>query len=157
MFFNEGLEKYQAVEGHLGIYNGKEFVFEGKSLSYVDIVKLLWRYGVRSLWNLNSNVQSFLKKYKNIYHMQDAGQSFRWDTIGSNIYENIGLILVALGYRCIPLPKVLGLYYSTIMRKWYTIAFGCKIRLDSDEIPISSISISWFTLLFYDFKDILNF
>ena len=63
LFINvTGLERRMPSDGHLGLYNGEEMIFEGSRWFAVTLAKLMWRYG----WNvvrLNSFLQILSTKF----------------------------------------------------------------------------------------------
>ena len=62
----------------LSIYDGKEFVYKESKYKYISKCKLLWRYGFRSLWNLDQSLSKMIKDFVNIYDLQDDGESYRY-------------------------------------------------------------------------------
>ncbi|KAI1301761.1 Prenylcysteine oxidase [Halotydeus destructor] len=72
-----GLKKSHGCSesGLAGIYNGKDFVFEESRYNSINIVKLLWRYGL-SLPRMQSLVKRMLDLFDMIYMLQKSGRSF---------------------------------------------------------------------------------
>ncbi|NXA57165.1 PCYOX oxidase, partial [Nothocercus julius] len=59
----------------LGVYNGEEFVFEESSWYIINILKLLWHYGLNPL-RMNMWVEDVLDKFMRIYRYQTHDYTF---------------------------------------------------------------------------------
>eukprot|EP00111_Clytia_hemisphaerica_P007351 TCONS_00021385-protein len=64
-------------DAKLGIYNGKEFVFLQSSWKWLNVAKLIWRYGPFSLRNMDSALTRMLNDFVKIYDIQESEQAFR--------------------------------------------------------------------------------
>uniref|UniRef100_T1IKD7 Prenylcysteine lyase domain-containing protein n=1 Tax=Strigamia maritima TaxID=126957 RepID=T1IKD7_STRMM len=58
-----------------GLYNGKEFVFEESSFSYLTYVDLIWRYGL-SIIKWNTLMSEMLNHFDNVYGFQEDGYAY---------------------------------------------------------------------------------
>ncbi|XP_063031445.1 prenylcysteine oxidase 1-like [Melospiza melodia melodia] len=58
-----------------GIYNGQEFVFEESSWSFINLLKLLWHYGLNPL-RMSMWVEDILDKFMRIYRYQMHDYAF---------------------------------------------------------------------------------
>ncbi|NWX92987.1 PCYOX oxidase, partial [Nothoprocta ornata] len=70
-----GLDAVPAHSGLLGVHNGEEFVFEESSWYIVNILKLLWHYGLNPL-RMNMWVEDILDKFMRIYRYQTHDYTF---------------------------------------------------------------------------------
>ncbi|NWS64398.1 PCYOX oxidase, partial [Chunga burmeisteri] len=70
-----GLSIAPAHGGLLGIYNGEEFVFEESSWYVVNLLKLLWHYGLNPL-RMYMWVEDILDKFMRIYRYQMHDYAF---------------------------------------------------------------------------------
>ncbi|XP_074837918.1 prenylcysteine oxidase 1 [Carettochelys insculpta] len=70
-----GLSVPEEQGGLMGIYNGEEFVFEESSWYIINILKLLWHYGLNFL-RMNMWVEDILDKFMRIYRYQAHDYSF---------------------------------------------------------------------------------
>ncbi|NXW25822.1 PCYOX oxidase, partial [Circaetus pectoralis] len=77
-FFNpfpQGLSVAPAHGSLVGIYNGEEFVFEESSWYIVNLLKLLWHYGLNPL-RMYMWVEDILDKFMRIYRYQTHDYAF---------------------------------------------------------------------------------
>ncbi|XP_066423497.1 prenylcysteine oxidase 1 [Molothrus aeneus] len=58
-----------------GVYNGEEFVFEESSWSFINLLKLLWHYGLNPL-RMSMWVEDILDKFMRIYRYQMHDYAF---------------------------------------------------------------------------------
>ena len=65
-------------DAKLGIYNGKEFVFLESSWKWLNMAKLIWRYGPISLRNMDNALTRMLKDFVKIYDFQENEQAFKY-------------------------------------------------------------------------------
>uniref|UniRef100_A0A8D0GUP9 Prenylcysteine oxidase 1 n=1 Tax=Sphenodon punctatus TaxID=8508 RepID=A0A8D0GUP9_SPHPU len=70
-----GLSVPEGKGGLMGIYNGEEFVFEESSWYVINILKLLWHYGLNPL-RMYMWVEEVLDKFLRIYRYQTHDYSF---------------------------------------------------------------------------------
>ncbi|XP_067388457.1 prenylcysteine oxidase 1 [Emydura macquarii macquarii] len=70
-----GLSVPENHGGLMGIYNGDEFVFEESSWYIINILKLLWHYGLNPL-RMNMWVEDILDKFMRIYRYQSHDYAF---------------------------------------------------------------------------------
>ncbi|XP_054660705.1 prenylcysteine oxidase 1 isoform X2 [Grus americana] len=70
-----GLSVAPAHGSLVGIYNGEEFVFEESSWYIVNLLKLLWRYGLNPL-RMYMWVEDILDKFMRIYRYQTHDYAF---------------------------------------------------------------------------------
>ncbi|XP_035747543.1 prenylcysteine oxidase 1, partial [Egretta garzetta] len=70
-----GLSVAPAHGSLVGIYNGEEFVFEESSWYIVNLLKLLWRYGLNPL-RMYMWVEDILDKFMRIYRYQTYDYAF---------------------------------------------------------------------------------
>ncbi|KFU88751.1 Prenylcysteine oxidase, partial [Chaetura pelagica] len=70
-----GLSVVSAHGGLMGIYNGEEFVFEESSWYLINLLKLLWRYGLNPL-RMHMWVEDILDKFMRIYRYQSHDFAF---------------------------------------------------------------------------------
>ncbi|GAB6028447.1 Prenylcysteine oxidase-like [Chamberlinius hualienensis] len=72
-----GLKKKGADgdRGVMGLYNGKEFVFSESHWRVVNVVKMLWRYGM-SIFKWEKVMDDTLKKFSKIYELQEKGYAY---------------------------------------------------------------------------------
>jgi len=72
-----GLEQHKALDdGLLGIYDGKEFVFTESKFSLLTNLKLIWRYGITSLYYMSHSLNKMLDEFGNIYSIQNNYEAF---------------------------------------------------------------------------------
>ncbi|NXO64694.1 PCYOX oxidase, partial [Phainopepla nitens] len=65
-----------SVQGSLaGVYNGEEFVFEESSWYFINLLKLLWHYGLSPL-RMSMWVEDILDKFMRIYRYQMHDYAF---------------------------------------------------------------------------------
>ncbi|NXB69861.1 PCYOX oxidase, partial [Donacobius atricapilla] len=65
-----------STEGSLaGVYNGEEFVFEESSWYFINLLKLLWHYGLNPL-RMSMWVEDILDKFMRIYRYQMHDYAF---------------------------------------------------------------------------------
>ena len=60
----------------LGIWDGNGFVFTESEYRFITAMKMLWRYGPLSLWNLQSSLDAMLKDFVKVYDIQDDGNAY---------------------------------------------------------------------------------
>ncbi|NXE99933.1 PCYOX oxidase, partial [Menura novaehollandiae] len=70
-----GLSVTPAQGSLAGIYNGEEFVFEESSWSLINLLKLLWHYGLNPL-RMSMWVEDILDKFMRIYRYQMYDYAF---------------------------------------------------------------------------------
>ncbi|XP_035418565.1 prenylcysteine oxidase 1 [Cygnus atratus] len=70
-----GLPAAPVSDSLVGIYNGEEFVFEESSWYIVNVLKLLWRYGLNPL-RMYMWVEGILDKFMRIYRYQTHDYTF---------------------------------------------------------------------------------
>ncbi|KAM8794647.1 prenylcysteine oxidase 1-like [Eudromia elegans] len=70
-----GLDVAPVPSSLLGIYNGEEFVFEQSSWYIVNILKLLWHYGLNPL-RRNMWLEEILDKFMRVYRYQTHDYTF---------------------------------------------------------------------------------
>uniref|UniRef100_A0A8C0UCX2 Prenylcysteine oxidase 1 n=1 Tax=Cyanistes caeruleus TaxID=156563 RepID=A0A8C0UCX2_CYACU len=70
-----GLSVASAQGGLAGVYNGEEFVFEESSWSFINLLKLLWHYGLNPL-RMSMWVEDILDKFMRIYRYQMHDYAF---------------------------------------------------------------------------------
>ncbi|NXN78782.1 PCYOX oxidase, partial [Bombycilla garrulus] len=64
-----GLSAIPVQGGLAGVYNGEEFVFEESSWYFINLLKLLWHYGLNPL-RMSMWVEDILDKFMRIYRYQ---------------------------------------------------------------------------------------
>ncbi|NWY22394.1 PCYOX oxidase, partial [Aphelocoma coerulescens] len=75
-FVKELGEQGPPIPGSLaGVYNGEEFVFEESSWSFINLLKLLWHYGLNPL-RMSMWVEDILDKFMRIYRYQMHDYAF---------------------------------------------------------------------------------
>lgn len=74
-----GLETNKVFDSkmRLGIFDGEKFVFSEGSYSWLNEIKMVWRYGLLSLWRLNNTLRNLLRDFQNIYTLQDEGNAYK--------------------------------------------------------------------------------
>ncbi|RHY04833.1 hypothetical protein DYB25_001565 [Aphanomyces astaci] len=60
----------------MGIFNGREIVFETSPISWWNTAKLMWRYGPTSLRAFRGVVNDLLTRFRRVYDLQAAGHAF---------------------------------------------------------------------------------
>ncbi|NXL88539.1 PCYOX oxidase, partial [Alectura lathami] len=70
-----GLPAVPVPGGLMGIYNGEEFVFEESSWYIINVLKLLWHYGLNPL-RMYMWVEDILDKFMRIYRYQTHDYAF---------------------------------------------------------------------------------
>ncbi|NXG66832.1 PCYOX oxidase, partial [Hemiprocne comata] len=70
-----GLSVASAHGSLMGIYNGEEFVFEESSWYLINLLKLLWHYGLNPL-RMHMWVEDILDKFMRIYRYQTHDYAF---------------------------------------------------------------------------------
>ena len=63
------------LSSSMGIYDGNEFVYLSTGYSFLDKLKLFWRYGM-GLIKMNRFTEDTMNKFLAIYKLQDEGKSF---------------------------------------------------------------------------------
>lgn len=72
-----GLQSIKIMDSStLGIWNGNGFVFTESKYGFLTVMKMLWRYGPLSLWNLQSSLDAMLKDFVKVYDIQDGGNAY---------------------------------------------------------------------------------
>ncbi|XP_058715479.1 prenylcysteine oxidase 1 [Poecile atricapillus] len=70
-----GLSVASVQGGLAGVYNGEEFVFEESSWFFINLIKLLWHYGLNPL-RMSMWVEGILDKFMRIYRYQMHDYAF---------------------------------------------------------------------------------
>ncbi|XP_028654230.1 prenylcysteine oxidase 1 [Erpetoichthys calabaricus] len=70
-----GLAQRRTVPSRIGIFNGKELVFQESDWFIINFIKILWRYGLNFL-RMQMWVEAILDKFMRIYQYQQYGYSF---------------------------------------------------------------------------------
>lgn len=72
-----GLHKQDSPDGvgRMGIWNGRELVFEENDWRWVTFFRMMWRYGF-DLLKLKFQINDMLAKFSHIYRLQDEGSAF---------------------------------------------------------------------------------
>ena len=71
-----GLKQRESAKGSLmGLWDGKNFVFEESSWETMTILKMLWRYGYGSV-KLKYYIEDMLSKFDRIYSLQNKGEAY---------------------------------------------------------------------------------
>jgi prenylcysteine oxidase/farnesylcysteine lyase len=65
-----GLKKLSSKDDgeRMGLYDGREFVYEDSRWPFVSTVKLLWRYGY-DLWRLKTHISDMLRDFSRSVHI----------------------------------------------------------------------------------------
>ncbi|XP_071955344.1 prenylcysteine oxidase 1-like [Antedon mediterranea] len=95
------LKKADSPDLRMGIYNGKEFVYEEGSSEILNILKLLWRYKLDFIY-LNSEINKMIDSFSSIYDIQSIGYSFSTPELLLAAMDE-----VFLNYTKMPLADVL--------------------------------------------------
>lgn len=69
------LNKRQPPEGHLGLYDGEDYIFTESSWKVITYLKLFWRYG-KDVFRLQWMVDEMLQNFERIYALQNQGYAF---------------------------------------------------------------------------------
>ena len=78
LFVYKGLEtNTENGSEKFGIWNGNEFIFSETSMSWLNTVKMIMRYGPLNLKRLNDIGTSGVKVFTSLYQKQEEGQTFR--------------------------------------------------------------------------------
>ena len=78
-FFTLGLKEYSSKKEpttSMAIYNGQHFVLHLGFYSFINNLKVLWRYGI-SVFKMSRYVGKQLKQFKTIYQLQASGKSYK--------------------------------------------------------------------------------
>lgn len=70
-----GLSARPPTSSRVGIYNGEEFVFEESSWFIVNLIKMVWYYGLNFL-RMSMWVEEVLDKFMRVYRYQTSDYSF---------------------------------------------------------------------------------
>jgi len=70
-----GLESQSTPDSELGLFDGKDFVFETSPWLPITLGRLLWRYGLDNI-RLSKWVNHLLEYFSRIYSLQDQGKAF---------------------------------------------------------------------------------
>ncbi|KAG4080356.1 hypothetical protein HA402_010848 [Bradysia odoriphaga] len=71
-----GLERRSPPpDARLGLYNGNAFYFVESDYSFMNIIKMLWRYGFDTI-RMQNFVEKMLDKFDRIYDLQKEGHTF---------------------------------------------------------------------------------
>ncbi|NWS36828.1 PCYOX oxidase, partial [Polioptila caerulea] len=88
-----GLSVNSGQGGLAGVYNGEEFVFEESSWYIINLLKLLWHYGLNPL-RMSMWVEDILDKFMRIYRYQMHDYAFSsnerlFHALGGNDYTRL--------------------------------------------------------------------